>query len=655
MKKRKFLVFSGLLLFLFSLTACFGADEADWTSGEITVNGTELTLPFAYQELESIKCSTADQYYNNISDQYVFEAGETISQLVVTDTVKKGGLSLGCANTGGTPCTLPHVFVYRIAAEAKNDATKADLVLPGDITWGASLEDIIDAYGEPNGTKEEAAREHDEKTAVTRLVYGSDKDSSQTKAGAYVMVLEVHDEKGLQKLDYSVSCRNVVAEDQLAAIQKRILTDQPVTAERSSLPKKWQQPSVQFGDKVFGLPLTVQDLKSLGFSFSDEGEKTVFNPENTETRTMASDTYGTITVNLINMDQELRTPDTVWIDEIVLDAGEMKDPSRIKVTGGIGFGSDEKAVAKVFKDGADVELSDYQEGDAVIGKYYKYSLASVATEQSFYEFGVDSGKGVRRITIKKHRLMFPKGTQKNKVPDTAVTETGEQGSKATSSVTLPQEVAERYKEGRYYILKPDADHPGAYVIAGGGADLTLEGNVLSTEIASKVIQIADKTSGRRYDTSVYLKDETETARTYVTNAMLQRESIALGGHSETQTLDAAVTILQDKKTGSCRPLDARVNQESLSSLASRVQLDLDKFSSIRYGVTRYTPEKNGDGSLKPVAQWGKSAEAEYSEYVPGNEYEIELQTVSQESGYEIVYEVTAQDGKVYVSDIQQIS
>lgn len=656
MKKGKYLVFTGLLLILlFSLTACFGSDETDWTSGEITVNGIELTLPFAYRELESIKCSTADQYYNNISDQYVFGSGETEAQLVVSDTVKKGFLSLGCVNTGSTPCTLPNVMVYRIAAEAKNDKTKADLLLPGDVTWGASVEDIVDAYGEPNGTKDQKAREHDDETAVTRLVYGSDKAASQAKAGACVMVLEVHDEKGLQKLDYSAPCQNAVAEDETTSIEKRIITNQPVTAELSSLHMKWQQPSVQFGDKVFGFPLTVNDLKALGFSFSDEGKRTIFNPENTEIRTMTSEAYGQITVNLINMDQELRTQDTVWVDEIILDAGKLKDPSRIKVTGGIGFGSGQKVVAKVFKNGVDAKISDYKKGDSVVGESYEYSLAGVATEQSLYEFGIHSEKGVQRITIKRHRLVFPKETQKNEIPDTDVTVTGEESSGAASSITLPQEVADQYSEGRYYILKPDADYPGAYVIVGGGTDLTLEGNVLSTGIGSKIIRIADKTSGKKYDTSVYLKEETDTARIYVTNAMLQRESIALGGHSEVQTLDASVTILQDKKTGSCRPLDARLNQEDLSSLASRVMLDLNRFSSIRYGVTRYTPEKNGDGSLKPVAQWSKNEDMEYSEYVSGNDYEIEQQAVSRESGYEIVYEVTGQDGQVYVSDIQQIS
>lgn len=656
MRKGKFLVgFGVLFVFMILLTACFGSDETDWTSGEITVNGTEITLPFSYQDIGNINCSTADQYYNNISDQYVFNVGESESQLVVMDTVKNGYLSLGCANIGGTPCTLPNITVYSIAADARSDKTKVDLVLPGDITWGATVEDIKDAYGEPNGAKNTQAREYEAQTKMTRMVYSSGKDSSQTIAGAYSMVLEIHDEKGLQKLEYSVACQNISVEDETAGVEKRVLTHQPVSADISSLQKKWQQPSVQFGNKSFGFPLTVADLTELGFSFSDEGKRAVFNPENTESRTMSSEKYGEIIVDLINMDEELRTPDTIWVDEIVLNADKLKDPSQIKVTGGIGFGSDVKDVTETFQGGPEAIISDYKEGDTIVGENYEYSLASVATEQSLYSFDIHSEKGVQRISIKKHRPLFSESIAKTQVSDNGITKAKEENSNLTSSVKLPQEVADQYEKARYYILKKDSSYTDSYLIAGAGEDISLNENMLSTELKSNVVIVADKTAGKKYDTSVYLKEETEEARVYVTNAILQRDSIALGGHHDTQTLDAAVTVMQDKKSGNCKPIEARINNEDLSAMASRVQLDLNRFSGIRYGVTLYTPKKKGDGSLMPVAEWKKHADVEYSDYVPGNEYEIQLQNVSREGEYAIVYEVTYKNGQVYVSDIQEIN
>ncbi len=647
------------LLLLLMVIGLFGCSKGeDWTSGEIKVNGTEITLPFAYQELADIRCASADLYYNNMSDQYVFNKGEEQPQLMVLDTVKKGYLSVGCVNVAKTPCTLPNVKVYRIAAEANNDKTRADIVLPSDISWGATAEDIIDAYGEPNGAGKNQSKSYEAETGITRLAYHSGSDSLEKMADSSMMILEVHDKKGLCKFEYTTGYENAGTENESgnesAVIEKRIETSQPDSAQIPSLQEKWQQPSVQFDGKSFGFPMTVNDLKEIGFTFSDAGKKSVFNPENTESRTMTSGQYGEITVDLINLDTKLRTPDTVWVDEIILDAAKLKDPSRVRVTGGIGFGDSADTVAAVFQGGPEAVRSEYPEGDAATGENVEYSLAEAATENSLYRFGIDSQKGVQKITIRKHHYKFAESKGNTGLPQTGTKRLESTDSGLTATVTLPEKVAAKYEKAKYYILKRDAAHPDSYLLAGGGADVSLNGKELSSSLQSNVVRVADKTAGKTYDTSVYLREETDTERLFVTDAILQRDSVALGGHHDTQTLDASVTVRQDKKTGDCKPLDAKINQENLSSMASRVQLNLNLFQAIRYGVTLYTPQKNEDGSLKPVKEWIKNPDIQYSDYIPENEYEIQLQNVSGEGDYAVVFEVTDQDGQVYVSEIQKI-
>lgn len=397
--KKSALAFLLSLLFVLLFTGC--SDSTDWATGEIEINGTEITMPFSYKDLKQIKCKTADQYYNNISDDYVFNTGEEESQLVVLDSVKNGYVTLGCANAGKNPCTLANVSVYSVAASVLNEKTKLDICLPGDITWGATLEDIEDTYGE-DGREEE----YDSKTKVTKLTYKSDKESDKKKFGEYSLTLEVHDEKGLRKLKYSTVCPETSSGDETAAIEKRVVSEEPVSADLEKMPSDWKKPAVQFGDKVFGFPLTVADLRSVGFDFADKGKKEFFNPENIETRTMSSEQFGEITVDLVNLDENLHRPEDIWVDEMELDAAKLKNVSQISVTGGISFGSGESEVIKLFEDAPEAQISDYMENGEKVGNNYEYSLKDVATEQSLYCFAVDSSQGVQKITIKKHRSVF---------------------------------------------------------------------------------------------------------------------------------------------------------------------------------------------------------------------------------------------------------
>lgn len=395
--KKEFMAVLFFSLVMILLTGCSG--HQDWDSGEVTINGTTITLPFSYSEINKISCGTADQYYNNISDQYVFNAGEDEPELVVVDAVNKGFVNLGCANRQAKACTLPHVTVYSVEAEMKNESTKLDIQLPGGISWGATVEEIEEVYGE---TGDSGEKKYDSSSLMTKLVY-----RSEGEGGEYTLTLNIQDDKGLQKLCYHVPCRDREGKDETAAIEERIETDIPVSADLAKLPGEWRQPAVRFEDKIFGFPMTVADLQSLGFSFKKEGKRSIFNPENTETCEMISEQYGEITVDLVNLDKNLRRPDCVWVDELELDAAKLKAISQISVTGDICFGDTPEQIERVFRGGPEVVVSDYHEGDSTDGMNYEYSLAAVATEQSSYCFGVDVVKGVQKIVIKKHRTVFP--------------------------------------------------------------------------------------------------------------------------------------------------------------------------------------------------------------------------------------------------------
>lgn len=398
--KRILFILSTMAVMLFA--GCGKGSE--WTNGEITINGTEVTLPFSYQELDKISCQTADQYYNNISDQYVFNAGEREPELTVVDTVNNGYIILGCVNVGTEACTLPNVMVYRVGAEARNEKTRPNILLPGNISWGAALSDIEKAYGDAS---EEGEKTYDAETQMTKLLYRSDQGDG-AEDDAVSLTLYVHDEKGLQKLYYCVPCTERNSGDETEAIENRIVSEQPVSADLAKLPEQWQQPAVQFGDRVYGFPLTVANLQDLGFRFKEDPQKEILNPENTQVCQMISEKYGEITVDLVNLDENLRRPDTVWVDELELNVAKLNEPSQIMVTGGVGFGDTPDQIAKVFRDGPEAVTSEYKTEKNVTGTTYEYSLADVATEQSLYRFGVDPDQGVQMIMIKKHRTVFPK-------------------------------------------------------------------------------------------------------------------------------------------------------------------------------------------------------------------------------------------------------
>lgn len=318
------------------------------------------------------------------------------------------------------------------------------------------------------------------------------------------------------------------------------------------------------------------------------------------------------------------------------------------------------AEAQALQDAiADAVISCKTTGENACGLtlYYPYSEPDYGpislTIYSGFGFASKYEKYINKFFSKSFRTLRS-GKREEEVPQTAMITKAAGNTQNVASVTLPEDLASRYEKARYYILKKDPEQEDSYLIAGAGEDVSLDGNILSTQAQSSIVKIADKTQNESYDTSIYLQKETETQKVYAADAELQRESIALGGHSETQTLDATVRVLQDKKTGECKPVDATINQESLTGMAPRVQIDLTKFTSIRYGATHYFPEKDSSGALKPVDKWTKSDQVTYHEYVPGNEYAVEQMDVPTDGSYEIVFEVTDQDGEVHMSEIQTI-
>ncbi len=312
---------------------------------------------------------------------------------------------------------------------------------------------------------------------------------------------------------------------------------------------------------------------------------------------------------------------------------------------------------------ADAVVSCKSTGDNACGLtlYYPYSQPDYGPASlviySKFGFTPKYEKYINAFFSKSFRTLRSVGageeTEERKDQNVRIVKASSNGQNL-ASVTLPDDLADRYEKARYYILKEDSKQEGAYLIAGAGEDVSLDGNVLSAQAQSSIVKIVDKTKNESYDTSVYLQKETDTQKVYAASAELQRQSIALGGHSETQSLDATVHIVQDKKTGECTPADATINEENVTGMASRVQIDLTKFSGIRYGASHYVPEKDESGALKPVEQWPLSDTVTYQEYTPGDEYAIDRVDVPTDGSYHIVFEVTDDEGEVYVSEIQKL-
>ena len=167
----------------------------DLFSGQLIFDGRLLTVPFNYSEIcDKYSFDPADYGYK---DGIELESGQRVVGTVELESEEMDDnvtFWAGFINDTDKPLDImdSKVNAIRLDIRWSNTEDYPTLILPGNITWGSTLEDIYAAYGEPE--KEPAYMED---SGYTSLSY----DSGDYR---YYVELIVYDEIGLTEV--SIRC-----------------------------------------------------------------------------------------------------------------------------------------------------------------------------------------------------------------------------------------------------------------------------------------------------------------------------------------------------------------------------------------------------------------------------------------------------------------
>lgn len=119
--------------------------SSDWKDMQIQIDGHVLTLPCDYSEIEALGYSV---------DWSQFEEEDCILEpnyytMLTVDAQNSDGkvLGIGFINTTTEAKKMNECQVRKIEAEWSRTGETPDVVLPGGITWGTSIEEVESIYG----------------------------------------------------------------------------------------------------------------------------------------------------------------------------------------------------------------------------------------------------------------------------------------------------------------------------------------------------------------------------------------------------------------------------------------------------------------------------------------------------------------------------
>lgn len=158
-----------------------------WKSMKFTLDGSELTFQkLKYSDIQSAGWSFDPEVYG--MENLSAEKGRFYEKSInlTKDGTGDGVFTVGLTNFGDEPCGLDEICVWVAEFNAENKTNYPEVVLEGDITWGANQEAITAAYGDPSATQRL------ENTRITKLTYMDNEGRSIT--------LSVSDINGLQNI-----------------------------------------------------------------------------------------------------------------------------------------------------------------------------------------------------------------------------------------------------------------------------------------------------------------------------------------------------------------------------------------------------------------------------------------------------------------------
>lgn len=121
---------------------------ADWSTFQFTIDGKTYQIPFAYSDLSSDwSFNLADYGYEN---GYVTNSGDKQScTIAVSNPNYDMDFSIGTINMTDSTQDITQNNIWAVSLDTSYADTYPTVTLPGGITWGSSLDEILAAYGKP--------------------------------------------------------------------------------------------------------------------------------------------------------------------------------------------------------------------------------------------------------------------------------------------------------------------------------------------------------------------------------------------------------------------------------------------------------------------------------------------------------------------------
>ena len=123
---------------------------ADWKTFAFTLDGKDMSLPVAYSDLQAAGWSVDLSEYG-YEDGYIMNANDAVSVSLTNDKYDLTAVA-GFANLTDSAQDITKCDVISLTLDAEFSDSNPDIKLPGDLTWGSSLDDVLAAYGKPYET-----------------------------------------------------------------------------------------------------------------------------------------------------------------------------------------------------------------------------------------------------------------------------------------------------------------------------------------------------------------------------------------------------------------------------------------------------------------------------------------------------------------------
>lgn len=118
----------------------------NWTDLQFQLEGQVLTLPCDYSDIEALGYTfdLSDYGYDN---GYILNPGDSTYSTIHLENEEGAEVTVGFTNTGDEAKDILECQIWSVRAESTYVDAVPDLVFPGGITWGATLETVEAVYG----------------------------------------------------------------------------------------------------------------------------------------------------------------------------------------------------------------------------------------------------------------------------------------------------------------------------------------------------------------------------------------------------------------------------------------------------------------------------------------------------------------------------